>query len=113
MADVRTGKLDQRIDIYEIQKVKNEFGTIVTTRVLYRSTWAKIEYIRGKKSLESQQEVMKDAYKITVRYRPDLPVNKNLQIDYKGRVLNLVSIIDDRAHKLFTEFWGHYSDADG
>ena len=108
MAEVRTGKLKERVNIYELTDGVDEYGSTITQRVLYWETWADVKPIRGRKYLEAQQEVMKDSFKITVRYRADKNPNKRLQMDYRGKVLNLTSIINDEVDKLYVEWWGNY-----
>lgn len=112
MAEVRTGRLTERIKIYEEVETVNEYGTTFNELVLYWETWGNVRPIRGRASLEANQVVMKDAYKITVRYRPDKNPNKKLVMIYRGKHLRLNSIINDEAGKAYVEFWGNYEDAE-
>lgn len=110
MADVRTGTLRERVDIYETVEVDSPFGGTVTDNSLYWQTYANVVPLKSSKGLISNQEALSNGYHITIRYRKDKTVNKRLKMLYRGKWLNLTSLDNDEILKEYVTFVGTYSD---
>lgn len=106
--DVRTGKLDQRVDIYTDGDIETPYGGTIIGDVLYWSTWADVEPLSSSKTLLGNKEVLSNGYVVTVRYRADKDINRSLKIVYKDRWLHLTSLTDDLKGKQYVQFIGTY-----
>lgn len=113
MADVRTGTLRERVDIYETVDIDTEFGGTESMNVLYWQTFANVSPLRSSKSLSGNQEALNNGYSITVRYRKDKEVTKRLKMLYRGKWLNLTSLINDDILKEYVSFVGTYHETSG
>lgn len=108
--DVRTGKLRERVDIYQVVDVGTQFGGTKTQNVLYWQTYANVVPLSSSKGLVANQEQLKDGYQVTIRYRKDKSVNKALKMMYRGKWLNLTSLINDDTLKEYVSFIGTYKE---
>lgn len=113
MADVRTGKLRERVDIYEVVNVSTQFGGDMPTNVLYWQTYANVTPLRSSKTLLANQEMLNNGYHIVIRYRKDKSISKQLKMLYRGKWLNLTSLINDDILKEYVEFVGTYKETGG
>lgn len=113
MPDVRTGKLRERVDIYQVIDTSTGFGGTVPENVLYWQTYANVRPLQSSKSLLANQEQVNNGFYITIRYRKDKVVNKNLRMLYRGKWLNLTSLDNDDILKEYVVFVGTYKETTG
>jgi len=101
---IKTGELNQRIEIMAMQSVSDGAGGTVDTEVVYWSTSARVKPIKSSSYLQANQESLKDGLDITVRYRVDKIVKPDMRIKYRGGYLTITSAPTDYVFKEFIQF---------
>ena len=101
---IKTGELNQRIEIMAMQSVSDGAGGTVDTEVVYWSTSARVKPIKSSSYLQANQESLKDGFDITVRYRVDKIVKSDMRIKYRSGYLTITSAPTDFVGKVYLNF---------
>lgn len=101
---IKTGELNQRIEIMAMQSVSDGAGGTVDTEVVYWSTSARVKPIKSSSYLQANQESLKDGFDITVRYRVDKIVKPDMRIKYRSGYLTITSAPTDFVDKVWVNF---------
>lgn len=91
---MRTGKLRNRVSVKELSTTPDGAGGTTTTWTEILETWANVKPMKGQRLLEYGQLVQGTPYDVTLRFREDISVSKNLRIDFKGKEMILHSVIN-------------------
>lgn len=100
---VDPGRLDKRVTVLQFSKTRDAAGGFVDVwpasgwaQVCTR--WARVEPVRGRTYFEAQQARANVTHRITMRYVEG--ITPDMTINYGGRRLNVVSVIDvEEAHE--------------
>lgn len=100
---VDPGSLDKRVTVLRFARERDAAGGFVDVwpasgwaQVCTR--WARVEPVRGRTYFEAQQARANVTHRITMRYVEG--VTPDMTINYGGRRLNVVSVIDvEEAHE--------------
>lgn len=98
---VKVGKMDKRLNVMNVEKVSDGAGGYEEDRVIVKTTWGKIESIRGKEFWEAAQTQAEVSHAITIRYTKD--VNRTHLMEYNGRIFDIQYIIDVDEARRFLE----------
>lgn len=79
---MRTGQFRYRINIYDLQKVANEYGEPDLNLKLHKTAKASRKFIGGLMTLQDNQVAPKQTVEFTVRYDPTLA--EDMVVIYKG-----------------------------
>lgn len=90
-----SGELNQRIEIYSDQDIKNTSGGVDPNSAVYWVTSAKAEMLSGGKSLQANQDVLKPTVQFTIRDRADKTIVKDMLIKWRGKFFNIISAVPD------------------
>jgi len=101
---IKTGELNQRIEIMAMQSVSDGAGGTIDTEVVYWSTSARVKPIKSSSYLQANQESLKDGFDITVRYRVDKIVKPDMRIKYRSGYLTITSAPTDYVDKIYVNF---------
>lgn len=101
---IKTGELNQRIEIMAMESVSDGAGGTVDTEVVYWSTSARVKPIKSSSYLQANQESLKDGFDITVRYRIDKIVKPDMRIKYRSGYLTITSAPTDYVDKVYLNF---------
>lgn len=96
-APIRAGDLKRQITIEQRSSVKDSFGQEQTSWTTFCTTRAAIEQVSGSESMQGGAQVGGIRHNVTIRYRPG--IRQDMRVRYQGRVLEIVSVLD--------EFTGH------
>ena len=102
--NIKTGELNQRIEIMSFADVSDGSGGVVSEEVVYWSTSARVKPIKSSSYLQANQESLKDGFDITVRYRVDKIVKPDMRIKYRSGYLTITSAPTDFVFKEFIQF---------
>lgn len=84
---MRTGDLDQRIELQRLTRTADGGGGYSETWTTYDTVWAKVEPLSGRERYHAQQTQASANYRVTIRYRDDVsPADRIL---WRGRVMNI------------------------
>jgi len=64
--------LNELVTFYNKSQVKNEYGTLVTTRVKITDAWAKVRPMSGSERNRSDQTEEFANYRFNIHYRSDI-----------------------------------------
>lgn len=100
---VDPGRLDKRVTVLRFTQERDAAGGFVDVwptsgwgQVCTR--WARVEPVRGRTYFEAQQARANVTHRITMRYVEG--ITPDMTINYGGRRLNVVSVIDvEEAHE--------------
>lgn len=101
---IKTGELNQRIEIMSFADVSDGSGGVVSEEVVYWSTSARVKPIKSSSYLQANQESLKDGFDITVRYRVDKIVKPDMRIKYRSGYLTITSAPTDYVDKVYVNF---------
>lgn len=101
---IKTGELNQRIEIMAMQSVSDNAGGTIDTEIVYWSTSARVKPIKSSSYLQANQESLKDGFDITVRYRVDKIVKPDMRIKYRSGYLTITSAPTDYVDKIWLNF---------
>lgn len=101
---IKTGELNQRIEIMAMQSQSDGAGGTVDTEIVYWSTSARVKPIKSSSYLQANQESLKDGFDITVRYRVDKIVKPDMRIKYRSGYLTITSAPTDYVDKVYVNF---------
>jgi len=105
---INSGQLNQRIEIYASEDQDNGSGGTNPMSILYWSTNAQVLPLKSNRSLQANQELLKDGFKFTIRDRNDKTIHPYMQIKYRGSWLTIQSAIPDYVYREFmvvTAIW--------
>ena len=91
---MRTGKMRSRVTVVSYTLTPDGAGGTTPTREEILTTWASINPVRGQRLFEYNKIIQGTWYDLTLRFREDIPINKNLVIDYGGKELILHAVIN-------------------
>lgn len=81
---LRSGELREKIKFQEPTRVSNSSGAFTTTYSDVLNTFAKVEEIRSNPLLITDQENIDNLVKITIRYRPVIPIENGYRAVWRG-----------------------------
>lgn len=81
---VRAGTLREKITFQEPVRVSNGSGGYTTTYTDVLNTFASVEEVRSNPALIANQEDIDQFVKITIRYRPVLPLENGYRAVWRG-----------------------------
>lgn len=87
---MRAGNLRYPIFIYNLIKVKDELGSTVQNRVLYKATRAERKFINGTESEKDSQLTALQTVVFKLRY--DEGINEQMIIESDGKFYNILFI---------------------
>ena len=99
------GDLDQRIEFFEEQSIRDDSGNYVVTPVSVLKTFAKIEQLKQSRKLEDAQLKFPSTYNVTILNREGFFPNTNMIIKWRNDTYNITSTpeIDDvRVQKFYS-----------
>lgn len=91
---MRTGSLSKRVVVKQTSFVMDGAGGTTPTQSETLETWANITPVRGQRAFQYNQIIQATWYDVTLRYREDLTITKELILEYKGKTLVLHSVIN-------------------
>lgn len=86
------GRLRHRITFQKLLESKNEYGEVTNQWEDYKTVWAEIKPVSGKQFFEAKQINSEISHNVYIRYRLDL--SPNMRILYKGRVFDILYIMN-------------------
>jgi len=101
---IKTGELNQRIEIMAFADVSDGSGGVISEEVVYWSTSARVKPIKSSSYLQANQESLKDGFDITVRYRIDKSIKQDMRIKYRSGYLTITSAPTDYESKIYVQF---------
>lgn len=101
---IKTGELNQRIEIMAFQDESDGAGGTVSNEFVYWSTFAKVTPMKSGSYLQANQESLKDGFDITVRYRIDKSIKQDMRIKYRTGYLTIISAPTDYVNKQYVQF---------
>lgn len=97
------GQLKKRIKIQVLTIVDTPGGGAEEQWADELTTWAKVEPLRSNRTLQDNQIVLMDGYKITIRWADNRIMDKKRRIIYKNKNLTINSVVELDEAKRFYE----------
>lgn len=97
----RAGALRHRVVVLRPTTTKDARGGEVVTWSDETERWANVEPLAGREYFASQQMQGELTHRVTMRYDPDLPLRPKWRLQFKGRILDIETIlpIEERNHE--------------
>lgn len=96
---IQSGRLNQRIEIHRNESLRDGYGGTTPRFALYWSTASEVRPLSSARTLQANQEILKDGFSFLVRFRPDKVVTEGMQIKYRGAWLTITSCKVDYTYK--------------
>ncbi|QQK75091.1 phage head closure protein [Salicibibacter cibarius] len=98
MRAVRIGKLDKRIEIGDVEEVRQENGRYEEEFVSYHKCWARVHPLSGSEKFAAQQIESELTHRVEIRYFPG--IRPQQVIKYGSRTFEIEAVIDlDEQHR--------------
>ena len=94
------GRLNQRVEILELQEERDSFGAVVGKWKTVQQLWANIKPGIGSEHLTNQQVEGDENCIITIRFNP--AVNKTHRLRYGSKTYEIVGVRDDETDHRWT-----------
>lgn len=91
MAAVHAGRLDQRVEVQQCVKTRQDDGSYATTWTKRADAWAQIEPLGGREDVTADAVRSVTDYRVTIRYIADLALTD--RITWNGRELYITSAV--------------------
>lgn len=97
MKTENAGKYNHKISIYSVTFTKDSQGFKGKTRTLVMQPYAYIKTTRGMTLIKNDTDFEKAYTNFTIRF-PHTPVNRNMEIDFRGKTYTIeyLNNIDER-----------------
>jgi SPP1 family predicted phage head-tail adaptor len=95
----RAGAYKEEVSIYQTEVKDDGQGGQLVSDVLYWKTSAEVLPITGKQGLEAGQIINGQPYKIRLRFRSDKQANGAMFIKWRGKHLQIHSVVEVSAAK--------------
>lgn len=92
MRAIRIGKLDKRIEIGNVEEVRQDNGRYVESFVPFHKCWARVHPLSGTERFDAQQIQSELSHRVEIRYYPG--IMPQMKIKYGDRQFNIESVID-------------------
>ena len=95
------GKSNEKVDIITYTHTKSEVGTPVITESDRKQFWANVENRTGHVTYDKNAALNLYDYRITIEYYPSWEMTNDKKVEYKGKLLNVISfsILDEGKRK--------------
>jgi hypothetical protein len=90
-----SGLINQRIEIYSDQDIKDGSGGVIPNSVVYWATTAHVRPIAARRDLGQAQEIFQPAFTFEISDRNDKTVKPNMLIKYRGAWLTITNCVPD------------------
>jgi SPP1 family predicted phage head-tail adaptor len=91
---MRAGDLRHRITIQSLAETKNELAETETSPVKVMTVWASVEPLSGRELFLVQQYSSETTHRVRIRFQKSLNLTTRHQISFKGRLFNIISVIN-------------------
>lgn len=85
---INAGKYNKRIDIYAVRYVKDSHGFQSAERQKVLTTYAEVKTTRGMTLIAQNSDFEKAYTRFVIRY-PVTQINRDMQIDFNGKVYTI------------------------
>lgn len=85
---INAGNYNKKINIYQTTVVKDSAGFQRNERTLVLSPYAKVKTTRGMTLIKNNTDFEKAYTNFTIRY-PITPINRDMEIDFKGKTYTI------------------------
>ncbi len=92
---MRAGELRERVTIQQNTPTRDGFDAAIEHWSTFATLWAKVETVSGTETIDQQRAAALLTYNITLRYYPG--ITPDMRVSWRGSLLNINAIIDDRA----------------
>lgn len=89
---MRAGALRNRIEIYALKEVFNEYGEAELEETLFKRVWAFMNAIDGNEKYISDKQMSEITHKFEIRYLKGL--DESFFIKFKGRIFDIKALIN-------------------
>ena len=99
---MRAGQLRHRITIEEqVTSQEQTYGSIETNIAPRSPCWASVEPLSGKERLGADRAEASVTHRVRIRYQPD--VKPDMRVNFQGRYLNIISVINKEERNIELE----------
>ena len=89
---MRASELRRQIVIQHASRVKDDFGSDVSTWATLATVYAKIEPLTGREFFAANEIVEKVSHRFIIRYLST--VTTQMRVSYDSRIFNITSVVD-------------------
>ncbi|WP_193063466.1 phage head closure protein [Oceanobacillus oncorhynchi] len=98
MQPIRIGKLDKRIEIGDVEEIRQPNGRYIEEFVPYHKCWARVHPLSGNEKFAAQQIQSELTHRVEIRYYPGIVPQQ--KVKYNNRIFDIESVIDiDEQHR--------------
>jgi len=88
---INPGKLNQRIKIYKICSVYDDYGEPTNNKQTVHECWASVKNKSGKEQFQSVTPFAQTVTSFLIRYTKKV-IDTTMKIDFKGEVYNIIYV---------------------
>lgn len=110
MTKVISGLINQKIEIFTKDAVADGYGGTTPKNISYWQTRAQVVPLKSARTLQANQEVLKDGFSFFLRYRSDKSIQEGMMIQYRGSWLTIISAVEDYVYKTYVKIVGVWVD---
>lgn len=90
-----------RITFQKLSGYEDALGQYIESWVDHVSVWCMVKTVQGREYFAAAASQSENTYRFVIRYRPG--IDSSMRINYKGRIFNIESAInDDELNKTIT-----------
>lgn len=100
----KSADLTDEIEIYSQTIQDDGYGGGISVRTLYWSTYAEVRPLKPSHFLQANQEELFNVYRVTIRYRSDKTLLKDMQVVWKGKQFVILPLQPDLTYYEYVTF---------
>lgn len=100
----KSADLTDEIKIYSQIIQDDGYGGGISVRSLYWSTYAEVRPLKPSHFLQANQEELFNVYRVTIRYRDDKELLKDMQVVWKGKQFVILPLQPDLTYYEYVTF---------
>jgi SPP1 family predicted phage head-tail adaptor len=86
------GKLRERVTVQQATQSRNSLGEAVMSWADWQTVWASVEGVSAREALAAGQMEVTISHRVRLRYLTGLA--QNMRLSWRGRTLDIVSILE-------------------
>lgn len=99
-----SGYLNQRIEIYSNDILRNAYGGTEPNNELYWATTAEVKQLRSSRTQEANQSPMSQVFSFKVRYRRDKNIQNDMLLYWRGCWFIIQGYVPDVVYNKYVKF---------
>jgi head-tail adaptor len=88
---MKLGSYNQRVTFFVEGTESDGYGGTRPTEEIILSTWGRVEQLKRSNSLEQNQELLNEAYKVFIQTRQGFEITVNMMVKWRGKTFKIIT----------------------